>query len=369
MTKRGLMTGILGMAMLGLVFTACESDSPISLEESLKDTPNLNLVPGATDVSLEVNKNEKRSYFTVEMSNLLPESGLDEGKYNAWCVLYDTPINSNGGTYNGVKLHSIDNDEAFKRVEAIINNKYKLMANLDADWKDIQVAIWSVLDFPRFDFAKDLASLPPEFQSDGQPTFNPDVVNQIVDMSMSSTLAVSSDISPCKIYVVETESGTQTLIIEECDTATARMDKSNENIRWLLSSLSQIKNNNWFTYIEFPRDRNDTPDESPMCDPGFTTYFMYAGQSNYAGLFCFKRVGDTLSFYYDFDGYYPHEIHTQIKTSKGVLVAPPGQYEYEDTFSEPTQKTKVYEVTAPASTNGSTLYIVAHAAGGFGTLQ
>jgi hypothetical protein len=362
MKKRGLLTGILGLTMLGMVFTACESNSPVSLEESLKDTPNVKLIDGASDATVTVNRNNSQSYFTVEIDNLLPESGIDNGFYNAWCVLYDTPINSNGGNYQGVKLHSVEADVALQRVQYIVNNKNRFMHDINADWKDIQVAIWSVLDFPKLDYMSELGNLPADFRQNGQPTFNTSNVDAIVS---SAIAGASQNNGPCKVYLIETEHGQQNIVIESCDTATARMNNDPDDDTFALAPY--VNGNNWWSYVTFPRANNDESPtgDDPVCDAGYETYFMYAGQTNYAGLFCIKRDGDGLTYYYDFDEFYPTETHTLIVTSTASLIANPGGFTSNLNFSDPVQKTDPVTVSDP----GGTLYIVAHAAGGFGTIE
>ena len=362
MNARGLITGILGMAMLGMVFTACESNTPVSLEESLKDTPNVKLVDGATNATVTVNKNNNKSYFTVEIDNLLPESGIDNGFYDAWCVLYDTPINSNGGNYQGVKLHSVESDAALQRVQYIVNNRNRFMQDIGADWKDVQVAIWSVLDFPKFDYISDLADMPADFRQNGEPTFNTSNVDDIV---ASAVAEASGHDGPCKVFLIETESGNQNIVIEVCDTATARMNNDPDDNTNALAEY--VNNNKWWSYITFPRtntDESPTGDD-PVCDAGYETYFMYAGQTNYAGLFCIKRDAEGLTYYYDFDEYYPLETHTLIVTSTSSLISNPGGFTYNVDFTEPVQKTDPVTVSDP----GGTLYIVAHSAGGFGYME
>lgn len=354
MKKRGLFTGILGLAMLGMVFTACESNGPVSLKESLKDTPNVKLVDGASDATVTVNRNNNKSYFTVEIDNLLPESGIDNGFYDAWCVLYDTPINSNGGNYQGVKLHSVDADVALQRVQYIVNNKNRFMQGIDADWKDLQVAIWSVLDFPKFDYIRDLENLPADFRQNGQPTFNTSNVDDIVAFALAEA---NDSNGPCKVFLIETESGQQNIVIESCETATARMNNDPADRTFPLKD--HVNSNSWWTYITFPRandDESPTGDD-PVCDAGYETYFMYAGQTNFAGLFCIKRDASGLTYYYDFDEFYPNETHTLIVTSTASLISNPGGFTSNVTFSEPVQKTDPVTVSDP----GGTLYIVAHA--------
>ena len=288
MKTRGLMTGILGMAMLGLVFTACESDSPISLEESLRDTPNVQLKEGATNVGIKVNTDYKRSYYKMELSNLLPESNMSDGTYAAWCVLYDTPIAANATEYGGVKIYDTAGDPSFQKVRYLINNKDRFMNDLGADWKDIQVAIWSVLDFPKFDYAKNLDRMPPEFKDNGTPTFN----SENVDFMVSATLEAASEevevTENCEVYLLETQKDVQNGIVEKCETAMARMEDLPTNYTIPFS-------HRWFSYVSFPRtekNRTDNPNNTGLVCPfdAEEVYFMYSNRT-YVGIFCASYAG------------------------------------------------------------------------------
>ncbi|MFU8858789.1 MAG: hypothetical protein ACNA8K_00060 [Cyclonatronaceae bacterium] len=357
MKKRGTIKSTLGILMLGLVFTACESNSPVSLEESLRDTPNVQLKEGATDVSIKVNKDNVRSYFKIELDNLLPESNMRDGQYNAWCVLYDTPINSNGGEYNGVKLHTADQDAALQKVGYIVNNKVRFMRDLDADWKDIQVAIWSVLDFPRFNYTSDLSKMPPEFRNNGVPTFNTENVDQILaDITAAGDGHVEEG---CAIYLVETDPGQQNVIIEECETITARMEDIPEGHNFIFDG------HEWFSYVEYPTTNNDENTRDEVCDAGFDTYYMYSNKT-YQGVFCFVN---------DDDGNYRYRIilteeWAAFETQVEIVLNPNdfpqpvpwafGQYTNKSNF-DPTSDTGIQNATGPNVAPGTTVYVSAHA--------
>ncbi|TVQ09677.1 MAG: hypothetical protein EA364_13520 [Balneolaceae bacterium] len=363
MKKGGLLSGILGVAIAGLVFTACESNSPVSLEESLKDTPNVQLVEGASNVSVRVDKNNRDSYFDIQLDNLLPESGIENGVYQAWCILYDTPINSNGGEYNGVRIHSADNDPIFQNVSFLVNNSHSLMSEHSASWKEVQVAIWSVIGFPKFDYNKDISRLPSEFHNNGQPTFNINIVNKMVASALQNRNTNANgngngNAEKCRLLIAETESELQNVVFTSCDSATARMDNSPNNATFALGHA-------WFTYVVHPRP--NAINDDPKCDDGFTTYFMYAGKHHYAGLFCAKRestaAGEDISYYFDFgNNYHAKETHVHISGNNINLPGPPGQYNHKEKFDVAvTGKTEVKTVSYPPMARQ--IYIIAHASG------
>lgn len=357
MKKRGLIKSILGMTMLGLVFIACESNTPVSLEESLRDTPNVQLKEGAADVSIKVNKDNVRSYFKIEMDNLLPESNMRDGLYNAWCVLYDTPINSNGGEYNGVKIHTADQDVALQKVSYIVNNKVRFMRDLDADWKDIQVAIWSVLDFPKFNYTSDLSKMPPEFRNNNVPTFNTENVDQILaDVTAAGD---NHEEEGCAIYLVETPNGQQNVIIEECETVMARMEDVPSGHTFIFDGHP------WFSYVQYPTTNTADNTRDETCDVDFDTYYLYSNMT-YQGVFCFRNLGDG-DYEYQFvlsSDWATFETHVEIVTDPDDFPEPTpwafGQYTNKMNFA-PSSDTGVQTATGPDVAVNSTVYVSAHA--------
>ena len=202
------------MAMLGLVFTACESNSPVSLDESLEPIFNLQPIDGAQNVEIKLNTGVT-SYFKVELSNLTEESGLFNGNYSAWCALWDTPIQANGSTYSGIKMFSTQNDSKLVPLNYFMANKKRFeMENEEMTWREIQGVIWTLLDFPKFDITKIDDDFDVTVMSDVNKEMVVALSQQIIEMTKDMT---TNDLDGYAI-LLETEKDNQNLMIYRTQT-------------------------------------------------------------------------------------------------------------------------------------------------------
>jgi hypothetical protein len=184
MIRRGIITSMAILLASGLVFMSCDTISENrGLEESMEIVPNLKLVNGADNVTMKVNRGEaKNSYFSVELNNVGKNSVINNGVQEAWCIVYDKPLDSNGGVYDGVKLYNTFGDKSFKPLNHFLNERYDLRREYSQlTWMEEQVIIWSVMDKHNpFDVEKvDITQLS-RLHSNGQPLFDKDLVKEIL---------------------------------------------------------------------------------------------------------------------------------------------------------------------------------------------
>lgn len=184
MIKRGIIAFSAILITSGLMFLSCDTISENgNLEKSMETVPNLELVNGADNVTMKVNKGEaNNSYFSVELNNIGKNAVINDGTQKAWCIVYDKPLDSNGGVYDGVKLYNSFGDKSFKPLNQFLNARYDLRnEHPQLTWKEEQVIIWSVMDKHNpFNLDKvDISSLS-RLQRNGQPLFDIDLVKEIL---------------------------------------------------------------------------------------------------------------------------------------------------------------------------------------------
>jgi probable HAF family extracellular repeat protein len=201
------------IAGLSLTINSCENYHPVGLQESLQGIPYVKLIDGAENSTITLTRGTG-SYFRLEVSNIDPNDHILPGMAKAWCIDWRTPIST--GVHDGIKLHSSYGDKSFKPVNYLLNIRGGLMVkDPDLTYKEIQVAIWSLLHYPEFNMNKIRADqLPADMVRDGKPDFDRKKAEQIV-MLVNSNVG-SFEYKPGSRYaiVAETPSNTQTVIIE-----------------------------------------------------------------------------------------------------------------------------------------------------------
>ncbi|MCA1802733.1 MAG: DUF3466 family protein [Rhodothermaceae bacterium] len=201
------------IAGLFLTITSCDNYQPVSLQDSVQGVPFVKLIDGAENSTITLTKGTD-SYFRLEISNIDPNDHILPGLAKAWCIDWRTPIST--GVHDGIRLHSSYGDKSLKPVNYLLNIKGALMAqDQDLTYKEIQVAIWSLLHYPEFNLNKIKAEqLPSDMVRDGKPDFDRRKAEQIV-MHVNSNVDSFTYTSATRYAVVaETPSNTQTLIIE-----------------------------------------------------------------------------------------------------------------------------------------------------------
>ncbi|WP_138429468.1 hypothetical protein [Fodinibius saliphilus] len=176
--KNILMVSII-MYCTGCIFN--KSTDP-SIDDSFEPVEEVSLVNGAEDVTVTVN-NDDNAYFSLTFSNITENNIIENGTKEGWCIDWKRGINSNNGTYKGIRLFSTDNVEKWKKLNYLINIKDALMDD-DASigFREIQAAIWTLRAHPEFDLDKlAVEQLPNNMQADGEPQFSYDKVSNILD--------------------------------------------------------------------------------------------------------------------------------------------------------------------------------------------
>jgi hypothetical protein len=202
------------------LFTSCDmEENPVgTFGEAVKNVWDFELIPGADNVDARVTKNSETSYFNFEISGVENDLFMRPGIYSAWCALYNTPIDANGGEYGGVKLYSTQGDKYWNTLNYLLNNKYKYINDsFGATWKEVQVAIWAVIDFPRFDIDNiNVGNLASDFRDGNQITFDLSIAKMIYQDAKAYGPNYQYSIGDTYAIFVETANDVQNGILEGC---------------------------------------------------------------------------------------------------------------------------------------------------------
>lgn len=177
---------------LSLLLVSCDSlfngnkdgDKP-DLGDSLDPIEEVILIEEATNSTLTVNVNSKKeAYFSIDFTNISSNTIINNGIRDAWCIDVWKSINSNNGVYHNIKLYSTDLVEQWKPLNYLLNIEKRLRdQDPDVSWLEIQLVIWSLRAYPKFDLdSAKLEDLPGQFRSNGQPTFNTEKVKEILNI-------------------------------------------------------------------------------------------------------------------------------------------------------------------------------------------
>jgi len=169
------------------VFVSCGEDQGLNIiDPGFSDNNSeLLIIDGGENATLEVMKGGK-SYFDLAVRNTGSNGHLSMGTKNGWSLKWKSPVN-NDTTYEGVTLYSTYNEENWKPVNYLLNNRSEIEAEFpDAGYREMQAAIWMLLDFTDFDpQTANISELPDDMQSNGEYNFDLDAVQSVVDKALS----------------------------------------------------------------------------------------------------------------------------------------------------------------------------------------
>lgn len=159
--------------------TGSESD----LSDSLVPVEEIQLIPGGENATITVNKNRRGAYFDIHFTNIGSNSVIENDPLESWCIYWTTPIDSNNGIYNGIKLYSTDLVEEWKPLNYLLNISQALKnGDRDLTYRDFQIVLQSLRANPEFS-VDNIATedLPSIFQTeDGERNYSTEKVKQIL---------------------------------------------------------------------------------------------------------------------------------------------------------------------------------------------
>jgi len=261
----------LPVLLVAFVFTNCDmKDSSVGTFDDVADKlPNFTVMEGAEQVTVRVRRNNDRSYFDVNLSNLGKGATILDGDFLGWCAHWSAPIDTRGEAYDNITLYSTRNDKNWNKLNYLLNNRSRFYNEIDgAGYKEIQAVIWTLIEFKEFDIDRNRI-----FDDLNRAAFDAilDDVREHGDSfehTRFTTHAVFADMSE---YVNDGGDATQTVIIEE--TAWAWIGPHGEIPEDGVSSSFKYLDlgNQWGWVIYFDSEYVNTLDPSKLVGG------MYAG--------------------------------------------------------------------------------------------
>lgn len=233
------------MAMF--IFVSCDSDLGINPVEEFEydEQPQLSLIDGGESVTINVGEGSNNLY-ELTLTGTGGNKHLSTGTKAGWSLLWESPL-SYDTTYEDVMLYSTNNEEYWKPVNFLLNEREALKENNKLTLREIQAAIWTLIEFSGFDIENTGSNGLPG--GNGEAAFSEDRVLQAVDMAKSN--ASSFQYTPESTYALigysETEG--QFVVIEETPYAFEIVDLRegyNMVVAWDINDSGQIAGGNLF---------------------------------------------------------------------------------------------------------------------------
>jgi len=173
-----LITAAFIISMLFLIMGCYHDSNPVdTFGDVVEKVPDFESIPGAENATIKVHKKKSDTYFMFELEDVLDNDIINSGMYEGWCALWNAPIGSDGQEYRGIKLYLTKSDPKWNTLNYLLNRIYDYYDYIPGTtWREIQIAIWELMDFVDFDVAE--AGI---FYDDGEPLFDQSLVDLILD--------------------------------------------------------------------------------------------------------------------------------------------------------------------------------------------
>lgn len=184
---------LLALLFAGALFSACQNTTNNSFEDSVQPYMELEAINEASNTTITLNRGDAKgldSYFAFDIANVKENKFVREGLTEGWCLEWDKPISQNNDVHRGIEMYSTYGSKTWKPANYLMNIKRELKENDPSlTYKEIQVALWSLIETPEFDLDKVLANnqMPARMMMNGQPDFSVSKVKKIVDKVRSES--------------------------------------------------------------------------------------------------------------------------------------------------------------------------------------
>lgn len=215
------------LLLAGFVASCDNNLNNTDIEDTLAPYVQLDAIEGASNTTLTVRRGTPAgldSYFAFNISNVGNNPIISEGLVEGWCLEWNKPIAQNNDIHDGVKAYSTYGSEEWKPVNYLMSIKNKLKReDPSLSYKEIQVALWSLIDVPRFDVDEVLAArrMPSSMMTNGQPNFSVSKVKDIVDRVRSNSDTYTYDESVPYLVFSRTADDTQNVGFVPCESGDA----------------------------------------------------------------------------------------------------------------------------------------------------
>ena len=272
MNRKSMLSVAFVLLTLG-VLTSCENNvNNTDIEQSLAPYMELAPIEEASNTTLTIQRGTSAgldSYFAFDVSNIESNGIISEGMVEGWCLEWDKPIAQNNDRHDGVEAYSTFGSEEWRPVNYLISIKDQLKkSDPSLTYKEIQVALWSLIDVPRFNVDEVLTAgrMPSRMMTNGQPNFSVTKVKDIVDRVRSNSEAyVYSETTPYMVFA-RTEDGSQNGGFPSCDSGDASQCEGYISISGTV-------------YVDADADENKGASESGIQN---TTVILKDGTTEYA---------------------------------------------------------------------------------------
>jgi hypothetical protein len=196
--------------------TSCNvEDNPVgTFGDAASRVPNIQLIEGAENATLTASENKLTSYFTFDLRDIAANEFIESGIYEGWCAEWTTLINTDGEVYSGVRLYNAETDKNLENISYLLGKRDEYYRTTGASWQDIQIAIWTILDFPRFDYERlDISEFPDDFRDGEQLLFSKSRVSGILQDVKKNSGKFNAYRTKGTLVLVENASGVQNGII------------------------------------------------------------------------------------------------------------------------------------------------------------
>ena len=197
-------------------FTSCDMDeNPVgTFGEAVERVPEVQLIEGADNATINVKYDRNYSYFTVEVSNIGHVGDISDGIYNAWCIQMEQPLSTNQD-HQGTRLYNTISDKTFNKLSYIVNNRRAYERDLQGlSWKDIQVAMWVILETSDLKLGSIAEKIPSSVEG-----YNRDNVNSILSDVQSNGSNFTPGAGDIKLVMANASGNEQDIVLEKCETA------------------------------------------------------------------------------------------------------------------------------------------------------
>jgi probable HAF family extracellular repeat protein len=203
------------LLIVTLMIFSCESSPITGMQNSDETQSGLNLIAGAENATIHVNKGTD-SYYIVDVEDVAPNGYIRPGNAKAWCISWNNPITTQNAVHKEMKLYSTFGDNRYKKINYLLNIQTELMAGDESiTFREIQAAIWTLLNDPEFDPGRISASrLPPDMVSDGIFNFDRRRVSRIVNLVNRKAGFFDHTSTSAYALIAETPNGSPKLIIQ-----------------------------------------------------------------------------------------------------------------------------------------------------------
>ena len=314
---------LLPLLIVAFAFISCDTDeNPVgTLEEIAGRIPNVEVIPNADNATMHKRNDQQYSLFTVEVSGIGFNNNISDGTYFGWCADMSKPRRT-GEDISNTNLFSTNKDERFNQLSYIVNNRpYYERQYTDLSWKDIQVAMWVVLETQDYELSLIESKLPSFVNG-----YSAENVNSIIDDLGDNGLDFKPGPGDKQLILMNAYDGSQPPLVEVCNTA------------WMKGQYKIADNNNanhWGMYEGYKIEADNvlTRDlvfkEGPVHNPTYIPIGVVRIETIVENNNGFIRVTITMD---DNDLMVSDDVHVHIEDSKPDQA--PGQFPFDFEFIE-----------------------------------